>query len=68
MLTRSHSNTRENSKISEQETKMSAANEPLTIADVMKEIREGNKNTSLQVTEMDKTLKENKKTIEDYIA
>ena len=67
MLTRSHSNTIEIPEAIGQETKMSAKETTLTISDLMKEIRSGNKKTESQLAEMDKTLKENKKTIEDYI-
>ena len=68
MLTRSHSNSVENSKTTEQETRMSADDKNLTIADLMKEIHEGNKKTSSKLTDMDKTLKDNKKLFEDYMA
>ena len=33
----------------------------------MKELRDGNKKTEVQLSEIDKTLKDNKKTNEDFI-
>ena len=68
MLTRSHSNSVENSKTTEQETRMSADDKNLTIADLMKEIHEGNKKTSSKLTDMDKTLKDNKKLFKEHMA
>ena len=68
MLTRSHSSQKENIKSSEQDTKMSAAKEALTIEDLMREICEGNKRTDDQLKEIDNTLKDNKKPMEDYIS
>ena len=67
MLTRSHSNTIETPKVNGPEKTMAATGETLTIADLLKEIRQGNKKTEQQLSELDKTLKDNKKTIEDYI-
>ena len=68
MLTRSHSNTKEIQTPTEQEPKMSAKEDPPTIVDLMKEICQGNKKTEEQLGEMDKTLKDNKKLLEDYIS
>ena len=67
MLTRSHSNSVETPLTNEQETKMSDKEKNLTIADLMKELQEGNKKTDLKLTGMDETLKDNKKLFEDYI-
>ena len=68
MLTRSHSNTIDSTKLSDQEAKMADAESPPTIADLFKEVKSGNKKNELELENMDKTLKDNKKTIEDYIA
>ena len=66
MLTRSDSNT-ENPKVIGPDRTMAAPEETPTIADLMEEIRTGNKKTGHQLTELNKTFKENKKMFEDYM-
>ena len=68
MLTRSHSNQKENPRSIEGEAKMSATKGWLTIEDIMKEIREGNKRTEDQLDDINKRVKENKKIMEDFMS